>query len=182
MPTQNGPWTIKGSRNAYKNPWISVREDSVIDPSGKDTIYGVIELHEWLLILPVDKDRNVYLTKQFRYALGADSIEVPAGCADPGEDPLTGAKRELKEEMGITAKKWTLLGKSKAAPGGINNTIYLFLAEDLSFGNTKMDETENITSLKVPLEKALKMVEKNEILDVSSTALILRAKRFLDKR
>jgi 8-oxo-dGTP pyrophosphatase MutT (NUDIX family) len=181
MPRKNGPWTINGSKTVYKTPWMELKEDSVIAPNGKDSVYGVLKLKDWVLIVPIDKEGNVYLVKQFRYAFGSDSIEVPAGCVDKGEKPIVAAKRELSEEVGITAKKWTSLGKTKISPSQIENTSYFFLAEDLSFGKSHQDETEGITPIKVSLEKAMEMVESGEIIDESVCSAILRAKRVLDK-
>lgn len=182
MSYKNGPWTVKSRRTAYKTPWIEILEDAVITPAGADSTYSTIKLRDWVLILPVDKDGNVYLVKQFRYAFRDESIDVPCGCVDARELPLVAAKRELSEELGITAKKWTALGRTKISPSQIENTTHYFLAEDLSFGNAHLDETEDITSLKVSLEKALEMVEEGEIVDETSSFLILKAKMFLDKR
>jgi 8-oxo-dGTP pyrophosphatase MutT (NUDIX family) len=182
MPYKNGPWTVKSRRIAYETPWIKVQEDSVIAPSGADSEYSTIKLKDWVLILPVDKEGNVYLVKQFRYALKGESIDTPCGCVDAGESPLVAAKRELSEELGIVAKSWTALGKTKISPSQIENIVYFFLAEDISFGKANMDENEDITSLKVSLEKALEMVENGEIIDATSGFLILKAKMYLDKR
>jgi len=79
MPRKNGPWKIESSREIYKNPWMAVREDSVVSGSGKRTIFGISKLNDWVMVLPIDENNNVYLVKQFRYALGKDSIEAPAG-------------------------------------------------------------------------------------------------------
>jgi ADP-ribose pyrophosphatase len=106
----NGPWKIKESQEKYKNSWISVREDKVVRPDGKDGIFGVVEILEGVSVLPLDSDGYVYLTDEFHYAVEKNSIEVVSGAIDKNEKPLDAAKRELKEETGILAKKWTNLG------------------------------------------------------------------------
>jgi 8-oxo-dGTP pyrophosphatase MutT (NUDIX family) len=184
MEKKNGPWTILGSREIYKTPWMDIREDSVISPSGKKTTFGVTSFRNWVLTVPVDSEGNIYLVRQFRYALGKESIEVPAGCIDEGEEPLKAAKRELEEEIGMKAKKWTSLGETWISPSRVNTRIYAYLAEDLVPGKTSFDESENVdglSTLKIPIEKALKMIETGEIVDMPACGLILRAARILDK-
>src|SRR3989344_4829272 len=82
-----GPWMIKSSEIKYKNPWIEVREDIVIRPDGKDGIFGVVNMKAGVSILAFD-DEHVYLTKEFKYGIGAESIETISGGIDEGEEPL----------------------------------------------------------------------------------------------
>ena len=91
----NGPWKIKDSQVKYKNPWISVREDQVIRPDGKDGIFGVVEMVAGASVLPLDDDGFVYLTKEFHYAIEQDSVEVVSGAIDEGETALEAAKRGI---------------------------------------------------------------------------------------
>jgi 8-oxo-dGTP pyrophosphatase MutT (NUDIX family) len=179
---KNGPWTVNSTKIVYKDPWFEMKVDSVISPAGKETTFGTMKFKDGTLVLPCDHNGNVYLVKQFRYALGKESVEVPAGHIENGQEPMEAAKRELSEEAGIKAKRWTPLGKAKISPNEIENTIYFFLAEDLTFGKTNPDETEMITNLKVSLDEALRMVESGEIIDEPSGHLILKAKMVLDRR
>ena len=106
------PWTTISSEVKYENPWIKLKEDKVITPAGTEGIYGVVSFKNKAIgIVPVDENGNVYLVGQWRYPLEAYSWEIPEGGGPEGEKPLETAKRELKEETGLMASKWTLLGK-----------------------------------------------------------------------
>src|SRR3989344_1866593 len=107
---QRGPWKIKTTSSVYKNPWLEVLEHQVIRPDGKDGIYSVVDILPGSSILPVDEGGNTYLVKDYRFATAKNSLELPGGGIDENEDPLTAAKRELKEELGIEAGEWIKLG------------------------------------------------------------------------
>src|SRR5215203_3266612 len=109
MEKKNGPWTIKRTRRVYKNEFIEVFEDAVVQPDGKDGEYATVRMKAGVCTLAIDDEDNVYLTRQFRYALGAESLEVIAGGMDEGE-PLENARREAREEMGIEAGEWIEMG------------------------------------------------------------------------
>src|SRR5687767_10409193 len=104
-----GPWTRTGSRVAYENAWIRVREDSVVRPDGGEGIYGVVEIHDSVFVVAISPAREIYLLRMFRYTTESESIEVPAGGAG-GEDPLSAARRELAEETGLHARSWSRAG------------------------------------------------------------------------
>jgi ADP-ribose pyrophosphatase len=135
----NGPWKIKSSREKYKNPWIRVREDQVIRPDGEDGIFGVVEMVAGISVLPLDDNGLVYLTKEFHYAIGQDSIEVVSGAIDKGESSLVAAKRELKEELGIEAKNWVDLGLLNPFTTVIKSPATMYLA-------TKIKEQKRLAS------------------------------------
>src|ERR671915_472766 len=110
MGKRNGPWTIKASDKKYANEFIEVHEDQVIRPDGKTGSYSTVKLKPGLAVLPLDQENNVYLAKQFRYALGRESIEGIGGALEEGEDPVDAARRELREEAGIEAEEMISLG------------------------------------------------------------------------
>lgn len=177
----NGPWKIKKSIEKYKNPWIRVIEDQVIRPDGKDGIHSVIEMINGVSVLSLDDDGFVYLTKQFRYCLEQESIEVVSGAIDKNEKPLQTAKRELKEELGIVADEWINLGLINPFPSVVKSSAALFLARKLSFKESNQDGTENIDLIKIKFEDALDMVMKSKITHGQSCILILKAARYLQK-
>src|ERR1700760_2874642 len=108
-PTHN-PWQITSSEEIYDNPWINVTEYQVINPSGNPGIYGKVHFKNRAIgIVPLDDEMNTYLVGQYRFVLGAYSWEIPEGGAPLGSDPLDTAKRELLEETGLKASKWTKL-------------------------------------------------------------------------
>jgi ADP-ribose pyrophosphatase len=179
MLQQHGPWTIVKSTVKYKNPWMTVREDKVIQPDGKKGIYGTVRLDDGASVLPMDNEGFVYLTKEFHYAVGKVTIEVVSGGRQRGETPLATAKRELGEELGITAEHWTHLGVVYPLTSAVHQKDDLFLAQDLSFGSAKPDGTETIVMKKVSFQKALAMVTDGRIIDARTCTLLLKVKEYL---
>lgn len=100
------PFTLISTKKVYENPWISVREDSVIRPGGKEGIFGIIDMKDGVTVIAVDKENNIITTNEFAYAIDDYSLEVVSGGMDDGENPLDCAKRELEEETGYRAKEW----------------------------------------------------------------------------
>ncbi len=182
MEKQHGPWKITSSELKYKNPWIQVREDKVTAPDGTPGLFGVIKIKEGVSVLAIDDQGCVYLTKEFHYALGRESIEVASGGIETGETPLEAAKRELKEELGIDAQEWTELGTTDPLTTFVEKNTFLYLARKLKFGTPKVDSNEIITPVKVKLEKAVEMIMNNEITHGASCVTILKAKHYLDSR
>jgi hypothetical protein len=111
MGRQYGPWTIQGTTLTYHNPFLEVHEDQVTQPDGQPGLYATITMSPGVAVLPVDDAGDVYLTRQFRYALGHESLEVVSGATEADEAPLEAARRELGEELGIAAGAWTPLGR-----------------------------------------------------------------------
>jgi len=174
---KRGPFEVTGSKQIYKNPWIEVREDQVIRPSGEKGAFGIVETLPGSAILVLTKDNEVYLVKEFHYAQGLETYELPGGASDPGEDPLETAKRELKEETGIVAKKWTDLGFVNPLTVVLKSPNYMFLAEELEMHEVEDPEADLIKLEKVPLKKALQLVLEGEITHSASVAAILKVAR-----
>ncbi|HXA02554.1 MAG TPA: NUDIX hydrolase, partial [Cytophagaceae bacterium] len=108
MEKDINPWKTLSTKEIYDNPWIHVREDQVINPAGGNGIYGVVSFKNIAIgIVPVDNEGFTYLVGQFRYALEEYSWEIPEGGGLKGIDILDSAKRELKEETGLSANRWT---------------------------------------------------------------------------
>jgi len=170
---KHGPWEILDSKKIYKSPWIEVKEDKVLTPDKKKGIYSTVKFNDSVHILPI-QNNTVYLAEQFRYALGKQSIEVPSGCVDSGEIPIDAAKRELKEELGITAKKITLIGTIAMSPSSIKGQSYLYIAENLEFGEQNLDGNEIIKKMELPFNEALKLALNSEIQHNQSAILILK--------
>jgi 8-oxo-dGDP phosphatase len=177
------PWQTLSSEPVYNNPWISVREDQVINPKGGRGIYGVVHMKNKAIgIIPVDADGNTYLIGQYRYALNEYSWEIPMGGGLIEIDLLESAKRELKEETGFTAHRWTNIARLHTSNSVTDEEGFVFLAEDLVAGETEFEETEDLKIKKVPFTEAVRMVMDNQITDCISVAGILKAHKILNER
>jgi 8-oxo-dGTP pyrophosphatase MutT (NUDIX family) len=173
----DNPWQKLESETIYKNNWYSVRRDKVIRPDGKPGEYNVIEALDGAFVLALDEDDCIQLIRKYRYTTDIYSLEVPAGGIEPSEDPLTAAKREFQEELGLAAGQWRQLGKFQAENAYINNFGIVFVATELSEvgEDDRLAEGINKTE-KMPLKEALRLIQTGEITDSQSiSALALLA-------
>jgi ADP-ribose pyrophosphatase len=158
------------SKIAYKGKVFSVNKDTVEEPDGHTHVRDVIRHNGSVVILAIDdsinpRDPIVIMERQYRHAAGQILYELPAGSLDPGESPLAGAKREMIEETGYRAKKWTLLTKYFASPGFLGEWMQIYLAREISPGKSQPEADEQIEILRVPLSKALDLIANNKIHD-----------------
>lgn len=168
-------WKKLSSKPIFDNPWITVREDHVINPGGGENDYGVVHFkNKAVAIVPVDDEGNTWLVGQDRYTLGEYSWELPMGGAPHDEDPLLAAQRELREETGLIARRWSKLMFVHLSNSITDETGIIYVAEDLQQGEQQLEETENITLLKLPLVEAIEMAKQGLITDVISVAALLR--------
>ena len=181
MERKNGPWTIKNSSSKFKNDFIEVIEDDVVQPDGKDGKYAVVKMKPGVCILPMDADGFVYLTKQFRYALNAESLEVPCGGMESG-DALADAKREAKEELGIEAEEWADLGLMNIDTSIVESPAQMFLAEKLTFTESEREGTETIKTVKMKFEEAIEKAANGEITHSPSCVTLFKAQMHLNKK
>lgn len=173
------PWKTVSSKEIYKNAWIRLREDQVITPAGDNGIYGVVEAKPAIGIVPLSESLETYLVGQYRYALNTYSWEIPEGGGLEGEEVLTGAQRELKEETGLSAGKWTFLDTLYTSNCFTNEVGYVFLAEELSMGTATPDSTEDLEIKKLPFKAAWQMVINGEIKDALAVIGLMRVYQYL---
>lgn len=180
MTQSLNPWKRTDSRPIYENPWISVREDQVIQPDGRPGIYGVVQFKNRAIgVVPVTDDGDTFLVGQFRYTLGLYSWEIPEGGGPAGETALEAAQRELQEETGITAARWTYLGELHTSNSVTDEVGCIFLAEDLAFGESEPEGTERLQVKRLPLAKAHEMAMTGEISDGLAVIGLARAQHYL---
>ena len=169
------------SREVYRGRILRVREDKVSLPNGKTGTREVVEHPGGVGILALDDDGCVVLVRQYRYAFSRVLTEIPAGKREKGEAPFVTAQRELKEEIGAEAEEWTDLGALIASPGCYGETLYLFLARGLHFGETLPDEDEFLDVLRVPFDRAVAQCLDGTLTDAKTVAAILKAKILLER-
>ena len=180
MEQHPNPWKTLSTRPLYDNPWIGVREDQVINPKGGKGIYGVVHFKNKAIgIIPVDEDGYTWLVGQYRYALEEYCWEIPMGGGPLEIDILESARRELKEETGFTAARWTMIARIHTSNSVTDEEGFVFLAEGLTPGETAPEETEDLVVRKVHLREAVAMVMDNRITDSISVGGLLKAARLL---
>lgn len=171
----NNNWVRLSEKKEYENPWISVSEHQVINPSGNNGIYGVVHFKNLAIgIVPMDEEGHIYMVGQFRYVLGKFSLEIPEGGGPVGTDPLESAKRELKEETGLEAKSWEKLFEMDTSNSVTDERAIVYLATGLVQGDASPEETEELTVSKIHLNQAYQMVLDGEITDSISVVAILK--------
>jgi 8-oxo-dGTP pyrophosphatase MutT (NUDIX family) len=174
---QQNPWQTKSSKKIYENPWISLTEHQVINPSGGKGIYGEVHFKNYAIgIIAMDEDDMIYLVGQYRYPLKQYSWELPEGGGPLDQEPLDSAKRELLEETGLVAQHWEEVLRMHLSNSVSNELGILYLAKDFEQFEAQPEETEQLEVKKIPFEEAYQMVIKGEITDSLTVAGILRVK------
>lgn len=168
------PWTKLASRLVYENPWIRLREDTVIRPDGGQGIYGVVEVRPSIGVLAINDRDELLLVGQWRYPAGRYCWEIPRGGSHGGETAVQAvAARELREEAGVEAASWTPLISVDVNNGITTDTEHLFLATGLTSTQAKPDPEEEIEVRWVPFNEAVQMAVRGELTEVCTVAAIL---------
>jgi len=166
-------------REIYDGRVVRLGIEEATLPSGRTTALEIVRHDGAAAVVAIDDARRVVLIRQFRWAAGGDLWEIPAGVLDhPGEDPVACARRELAEEVGLTANEVSLLGKILPTPGYSTEAIWLFLASRLAEGEVARGVYEEISEVRrVPMDEALRMVDAGEIVDAKTIAGLTLASR-----
>lgn len=174
------PWQTRSRKAAYDNPWISVEHREVLNPSGGAGIYGVVHFKNTAVgIVPLDEDGYTWLVGQYRYTLEQYSWEIPEGGGTLGSDPLEAAKRELLEETGITAGRWTPLLELHTSNSVTDEYGVAYVAQDLKQGKAQPEETEQLHLRRLPFSEVVEMVMRGEITDALSMISVLKVNEWL---
>jgi 8-oxo-dGTP pyrophosphatase MutT (NUDIX family) len=177
------PWRRTRSTEVYDNPWIRVREDAVVRPDGLPGIYGVVEFkHLALGVVPLFDDGDTVLVGQFRYTLDAYSWEIPEGGGDPRQPAVGEAARELREETGLVAARWTPLGEVHTSNSITTESAWLYLAEGLTEHPPRPEGTERLRLWRLPFADALAMALDGRVTDALTVAGLCRTERHLRDR
>jgi ADP-ribose pyrophosphatase len=172
---------VLSSKEMYRGPVFWVTSDRVVEPGGIEVRRDIIRHPGSVVVLAVNEvgpEPQILLEVQYRYTVGKKIWELPAGRIDPGETELAGAKRELLEETGFTAKSWRRILKFHASPGFLAETMAVFLARGLKPGIAQPEADEVIDVRFVTLSKALKMVKTGQIGDAKTICGVLWLKEY----
>lgn len=163
------------SRSVFEGRMLRVYVDDVRLPDGGRSVREYIRHPGAVVMIAFTDEGELLLERQFRYPLGAHLLELPAGKIEPGEDPLITAQRELLEETGYRAARWTCLATMHPCVGYSDERLIYYLAEGLAFEGARLDHGEFLETLRVPLPEALAWVRAGRITDGKTVAGLLWA-------
>lgn len=174
-PIDDRRFTRRTRTTGYENPWITVWHDEVWRPDGSPGIYGVVHFANLAAgVVALDDEDRVVLVGQHRYTVDAYSWELPEGGVPADEDPLDGARRELREETGVEASDWRELARVDLSNSVSDERAILYLATGLTHGDASPEPTEALAIRWVPFEEALAMTVDGRITDAMSVIAIQR--------
>ena len=161
----NEKWKIIDSRYVVQRPWLTARCDKVELPDGRIIPeYYVLEYPNWVNVIAITKEGRFVMEKQYRHGLGVESIEIPCGVMENGEEPLIAAQRELLEETGYGNGEWSLLMTVSPNPGAMNNITYCFLALGVEqIAEQALDDTEDLTVTLMSEGEVRTLLENDQI-------------------
>ncbi len=172
--------TLVSRQDIYAGKILNVHVDQVRLPNGKAAVREVVDHCPCVAIVALDDENNVLTVTQYRYAFDKALLEIPAGKLEPGEDPASGALRELKEETGAVPDAFTPMGKLIPSPGCLGEELYLFLARGLHMENTHPDEDEFLVQERIPFDEMVHRCVRGEIEDGKTIAAVLKTKILLN--
>lgn len=175
LPQHPNPWQTVSTRETYANPWIRVREDQVIKPTGGPGIYGVVEYKNVAVgVIPIDTEGFTWLVGQWRYCHERYEWEIPEGGCPSHELSEQAARRELLEETGIVAEKVEpLLTGIQLSNSTSNEVCDIFIATGLTRTEAQPEDTEQLEVLRLPLKEAIQMARDGRIRDSVSVLALL---------
>ena len=161
---------------AYQAKIFRVTQDTARLENGAEVRRDVVHHSGGVCVVPVTKEKNVLMVRQYRYPMHEITLEVPAGKLEPGEEPAQCGLRELKEEAGRTCQSYTYLGKLYPTPAYDTEVIHMYLAQELSEpSQQQLDEGEFLDVMEIPLHEAVQMVTDGKIPDAKTQIALLKA-------
>ena len=167
------------SKVVYEGRIVTVKEDTAELHNGKSAYREIVDHPGGVAIIPIDENGEVVTVRQFRYPFMVETIEVPAGKLEYGEDPYECAVRELSEETGISAGRILSLGQIYPSPGYCREILHIYLALDLSYGASHPDEDEFLNVERIALDELVRMVMNDEIRDAKTVVAVLKAANYI---
>jgi ADP-ribose pyrophosphatase len=162
------PLKLISSEEILSTPIFRVTLDHAVDPDGFEIRRAIVRHNGSAVMMPVDEKGRVLLVRQYRLPARRYLWELSAGRIDPGETPLKAAKRELVEETGYRAKKWSKLVKFYPSPGFVEEVMTIFVAQELTAGKAQPMDDERIECGWFTLKQMGEMIEKGDIQDAKT--------------
>jgi 8-oxo-dGTP pyrophosphatase MutT (NUDIX family) len=157
-------WQVLESEYLYKKPWLTARRDHVKLPTGAEIQdFYVLEYPEFCNVIALTREGKFLMERQYRHAQRLTAYEIPAGCVEPGEDPMEAAKRELYEETGYAGGKWSLFMTVSPNAGACTNHSYTFLAVGVERVSTQhLEDSEDIRVVLMEREEVIRLLQQDE--------------------
>lgn len=173
------PYEVLKTEEVFKGKIIDIKRDEILLPDGNTALREVVLRGDAAAIVPIDKDGNVILIRQYRHSALQEVLEIPAGMIEEGEAPIDCAIRELEEETSFKSKNLTHLSTIYPAIGFCTEKIHIYLAKDLEQGEFNFDQDEFITVEKYSLDDAISLIYTGEIVDSKTIIGLITCKKFL---
>jgi ADP-ribose pyrophosphatase len=167
-------------KTMYEGLIVNVRRDVAEIQNGRHVPREVVEHPGGVAVIPVTEDKKVLMVRQYRYPMEEELLEIPAGKLDAGEEPFDCAVRELSEETGCTADKYVFLGEMYPSPGYCRETLHIYLALGLTYGEMNLDENELLSVEPHGIDELVEMIMENKLPDAKTMVGIMKAKKYLE--
>ena len=179
MANKNTKAKVLSSKVMFRGRVFGVRRDRVVEPSGIEAVRELVTHPGSVVVLPVFPDGQILVIRQFRYVAGRYLWELVAGHKEPTESFARGARRELQEEAGYTARRLTKMLEIFPSPGLLTERMVIYIAQDLIKGQSRPEVDEKITARLITLKVAENWIKRGKMCDAKSVAGILYYSRFV---
>ena len=169
------PERLLSSKRVFKGKIVGLRVDAVELPNGLKAVREVVEHRPAVVVVPIDAEGNLLLVRQFRYPVGRDVLEAPAGTVEEGEAPEECAARELQEEIGFASGDLRELGGFWSSPGFTDEYMYAYVARELAPSRLEGDPDEDIEVERLSVPEVMRAIREGDIRDAKTIASVLMA-------